>query len=133
MMQTIPQLVSLTAEEIWLMAGACLLMLVDIVTGLLQSWMTRSYQSSKMREGLGHKIVLVLYILLSVIIQAIVQHVGDVGWTVPMVYAVCLYILVMEVSSIVENLASAYPELRQTKLLSFFANSSDRRGEGEGA
>lgn len=55
----------------------------------------------------------------------LMEHVGDVGRTVPMVYAVSLYILVMEVSSIVENLANAYPELKQTKLLSFFANSQD--------
>lgn len=127
----VPELVTLSTEELWLMAGACLLMLIDVATGLLQAWMTHDYQSSKMREGLGHKIVLVLYIVLAVVIQAIVQHVGDVGWTVPMVYAVSLYILVMEVSSIVENLANAYPELKQTKLLSFFANS--QKGEDSDA
>lgn len=132
-MPHLPPLVTLSAEEMWLMAGACLLMLIDVVTGLLQAWMSHGYQSSKMREGLGHKIVLVLYIVLAVVIQAIVQHVGDVGWTVPMVYAVSLYIVVMEVSSIVENLANAYPELKQTKLLSFFANSQSQKEDGNDA
>lgn len=126
-----PAFVTLSEEELWLIAAVGVMVVFDVVTGLVQAWVNRDYQSSKMREGLGHKIVLVLIVALAVVIQGFTQHIGDIGWSIPIVWAVCLYILVMEVSSVVENLAAAYPELRETKLLSYFANTSAKEDENE--
>ena len=41
--------------EAWASGAAVALMVMDIVTGFAGSIITRAFQSSKMREGLGHK------------------------------------------------------------------------------
>ena len=61
---------SLTDPQVWAIGLACVLMLMDIVTGFIGAIIKGNVSSAKMREGLGHKALLLCVILLSIIIEA---------------------------------------------------------------
>lgn len=107
---------------IYLMVGA--FMLLDIVTGLIKSFKARDYTSSVMREGLYHKCGYVLCIMLAVIVDY-AQGYMDLGINIPLIEAVCSYIALNEVGSIIENLALINPELLPDKLKSYFGKLSE--------
>lgn len=116
--------VQLTEPQIWAIGLACALMLMDIVTGFTAAVINGTVSSSKMREGLGHKVLLLCVILLSIIIEVGTQHVVGLGLGGVTVTVVCAYIAVMEVASCMENICSAYPELRDTPLMRIFDHDS---------
>ena len=123
----VSQIPPLTAQEVWAIAGAVVFMGMDMVVGLVGAILRHAFSSTKMREGLGHKAVLLLIVLLAVLVQEFTALVGDLGFSVPVVYVVCVSIIVMEIGSCVENVTEAYPELKETKVLSAF--SSNEEGE----
>ena len=99
---------TLTEQQVWAIAGAAFMMLFD----------------------LAHKMVLLLFIALSLAVEVLSLHVADFGFGGVTVYAVCVFIIVMEVASILENLCRAYPELRDTKLMRIFENEkTQEKGE----
>lgn len=116
--------VQLTEPQIWAISLACALMLMDIVTGFIGAVINGTVSSSKMRKGLGHKTLLLCVILLSIIIEAGTQHVVGLGMGGVTVTVVCAYIAVMEVASCMENVCSAYPELRDTPLMRIFEHNN---------
>ncbi|WP_373575232.1 phage holin family protein [Collinsella aerofaciens] len=116
---------SLTDPQVWAIGLACVLMLMDIVTGFIGAIIKGNVSSAKMREGLGHKALLLCVILLSIIIEAGTQHVVGLGLGGVTVTVVCAYIAVMEVASCMENVCSAYPELRDTPLMRIFKHDAD--------
>lgn len=116
---------SLTDPQVWAIGLACVLMLMDIVTGFIGAIIKGNVSSAKMREGLGHKALLLCVILLSIIIEAGTQHVVGLGMGGVTVTVVCAYIAVMEVASCMENVCSAYPELRDTPLMRIFKHDVD--------
>lgn len=118
-------LVQLTEPQVWAISLACALMLMDIVTGFIGAVIKGTVSSAKMREGLGHKALLLCVILLSIIIEAGTQHVVGLGLGGVTVTVVCAYIAVMEVASCMENVCSAYPELRDTPLMRIFKHDVD--------
>lgn len=118
-------LIQLTEPQVWAISLACALMLMDIVTGFIGAVINGTVSSAKMREGLGHKALLLCVILLSIIIEAGTQHVVGLGLGGVTVTVVCAYIAVMEVASCLENVCSAYPELRDTPLMRIFKHDVD--------
>lgn len=117
-------LIQLTEPQVWAISLACALMLMDIVTGFIGAIIKGNVSSAKMREGLGHKALLLCVILLSIIIEAGTQHVVGFGLGGVTVTVVCAYIAVMEVASCMENVCSAYPELRDTPLMRIFKHDA---------
>jgi len=59
-------------------------------------------------------------------LQVASQHI-DLGYNMPLIPIVCGFIILIEVSSIIENLAEINPEIKGSKLLEFFkvTNSKD--------
>ena len=113
--------------QVWAIGLACVLMLMDFVTGFVGAVVRGDVSSSKMREGLGHKALLLCVIALAVIVEAGAQHVAGLGFGGVTVTVVCAYIAVMEVASCMENVCAAYPELRDTPLMRVFKH--DEGGE----
>lgn len=122
----IPGFIEFTEPEIWAVMGAFLMMVLDVVSGFAGALVQGKVSSTKMREGLGHKAMLVLLIVLAVFVQALSLHIGDMGWSVPLILPVCVYIVVMEVASVVENVTDAYPSLKDSPIVKLFD-----RAEGE--
>lgn len=120
--------VALTEAEAWAMCAALVMMLLDVVSGFVGALVRGDVSSTKMREGLGHKALLVIVMTAAALVQAFSSHV-DMGWTVPLIVPCCVYIVAMEVASVLENVCSAYPELRDTPLMRMFDRASGTGGE----
>ncbi len=85
---------------LWQVLTPFLFMLFDVITGLIQAFINNNPDSKKMRVGLLHKIILILIILMSFIL--------DYSFNLNCISkAVCLYIVVMEIISILENIQKA--------------------------
>lgn len=125
MFQPFPFFIEFTEPELWFIAMALVLSVMDVLTGFIGAAVRGQISSTKMREGLGHKMVLVLMIAMAVLLQGFTTHIGDTGWNVPLIMPVCGYISVMEVASIIENAKKAYPQIADSPLLKIFENSRD--------
>lgn len=72
----------------------------DVVTGYIQAVINKDVDSSKMREGLLHKCLLIIIVILSVV--------SDFAFSLNIISkVVCCYIVLMEITSILENIQSA--------------------------
>ena len=125
----IPGVIEITEVELWAIAAALVMMLFDIVSGFVGAVVRGDVSSTKMREGIGHKAMLILLVVLAIFVQTFTLHIGDMGWTVPLITPVCVYIIVMEVASVTENVVDAYPALKDTPLVKLFERLTDDGGE----
>lgn len=95
--------------------AALLGILFDVISGLLQAIKNGELSSEKMRVGLWHKCGFICLIILGLYVQW-VEGFADVdaylGFDFPSAQAVCLYIIVTEIISIVENLKKLTPEIK---------------------
>lgn len=92
---------SLNFTNIFWQGGATLIFMIgDIVSGVIQAVINKNLDSQKMREGLLRKILLILIVILSFIFQY--------AFNIPAISkVVCIYLIVMEIISIMENLKKA--------------------------
>ena len=84
---------------LWVLAVPCVLMAIDFATGFLNAWARREVQSAKMRAGLAKK--------LGEIAALVATKLCVTGMALPreLMTGVSLYIVLMELVSITENLA----------------------------
>lgn len=120
-------IIHLTDAQTWAMGAAVAFMAMDILTGFIAAAINHTISSSKMREGIGHKALMVCVILVALMVEVASEHVVGLGFGGVTVVAVCAYMVVMEVASIMENVCSAYPELRDTPLMRVFDHGEDGR------
>lgn len=113
-------IIQLAEPEVWALGAAFATMLIDVVVGFSQSLITGSFSSSVMRIGLGHKFITICIMALSVILEAACSHVAGLPFSGVTTVVVSGYVIVMEVGSILENAAKAYPELRDSPLFRLF-------------
>lgn len=113
-------IIQLAEPEVWALGTAFATMLIDVVVGFSQSLITGSFSSSVMRVGLGHKFITICIMALSVILEAACSHVAGLPFSGVTTVVVSGYVIVMEVGSILENAAKAYPELRDSPLFKLF-------------
>ena len=89
---------------IWQIATPLIFSLLDIVTGYIQAIINKNVDSQKMRTGLLHKVLIIIILIASFIIQFAfnIKYISSF---------VCVYIVLMEASSILENLKNAGVDL----------------------
>lgn len=92
---------------------------LDLVTGLIKAFKEKNYTSSIMREGLFHKCGSVLCVAFGVLVDY-AQRFLDLGISVPVATAICVYITLMECGSIVENIGAINPQILPETLKSYF-------------
>lgn len=82
----------------WIMLVPVTLMGVDVLTGIIHAWATGHLKSYKMREGLGRKFGEIMILFIGQLFTA--------GMNFPfyLLSAFSLYIILMEIVSICENL-----------------------------
>ena len=97
---------------------------MDVVTGIAQAAKNKSLDSTKMRDGLYHKIGFMLAVVLAYLCEYSMNWL-DLGFDIPMVGGVCAFICLTEVVSILENIAMLTPELSENAFLSYF-NRGDK-------
>ena len=102
--------------------------LLDFVTGLIKAFATKSYNSSIMREGLFHKTGSIMVIVFGCLVDY-AQTFIDLGVTIPVASSVCIYICLMEIGSIIENLCTINPRIIPIKLQSYFHKLTEGKAE----
>lgn len=92
--------------------GAIILLFIafDIATGLIKSLSTHSYQSSVMRQGLFHKLGEIVCFIFGAVCDIFLPYLG-VKIPVSIAQSICVYIVVMEIGSVVENIGEINPDL----------------------
>lgn len=101
--------------------GLCgALIVLDYVSGIAAAASRGELQSSKMREGLWHKLGEVGAILLAYIVAQEGHYIGLPYQVDLLIPAVIIWISVMEVTSILENLALLNPDIGEKSFTSIF-------------
>ena len=83
---------------------------LDIFTGWIKAFSTGSYNSSVMRKGLWHKLSELLGVGFGYLCDCALPRVG-VTLPVQLSAAIVAYIVVMECTSIIENLGAVSPAI----------------------
>lgn len=85
---------------IWQIATPLIFSLCDVLTGFIQAIINNEVQSKVMREGLLHKSLIIIIVFLS--------FVASLTFNISLISkVVCIYVIVMETMSILENLGKA--------------------------
>lgn len=95
------------------------MIVLDIVFGFAGAIKMKDVQSEKLRNGLWHKAGFVGLITLAFVIQYAAAH-AELGFEMPSVMAVCVYVIVTEAVSVFENLCVLNPNLVDSPLGAIF-------------
>ena len=87
----------------------------DIITGFVKALYKDGLNSTVLRNGLFHKVSEILTVFGGGLLDYSMQFV-DIGISVPVLKFVSVYVITMELISIIENLSEINPKL--TKLFS---------------
>lgn len=95
----------------WQILTPLIFSIADVITGFIQAVINKDVDSAVMRTGLLHKVLITLIVLLSFI--------ADLTFSLSFISKiVCIYVIIMETTSILENIKKAGIEVGQlTKIL----------------
>lgn len=115
--------------ELYVTLVVMLFIILDFVTGIIKAAIKSELSSTKMREGLMHKISFILALILGWLCEWSMPILGlpDVFEAVYM--GVGVYISCTEIVSILENLGEINPELKTSKFLSLFGENEEANKE----
>lgn len=104
----------------WQIMAPIIFSLADIVTGFIQAVINNDVKTYVMREGLLHKVLIILIVLLS--------FVADVTFSLHIISkVVCIYVILMETLSVCENLTKAGIDLKYlTKILNIEGKEEEK-------
>lgn len=111
----------MTESQSWSIVLACIMMVADIVVGFVGAAIRHDISSTKMREGISHKVMMLALIVVAYVLSVGLTHVSGIQFEVPSTEVVCWYTIVMELASIIENIAMAWPEFSDSKLFRYFS------------
>lgn len=97
----------------------CCFIVFDVVSGLIQAIANKELESTKMKQGLWHKCGFLLAIAFGMLCEYAMFYV-DLGFTIPIMNSVCIFVIATELVSILENLAKLSPELASSKFMDIF-------------
>ena len=97
---------------------------LDMLTGLVKAFKEKSYTSTIMREGLFHKCGSVLAVVFGLLVDY-AQTFVDLGVKIPVAFAFCTYIILMECGSIIENVGKINPEIIPAKIKPYFSKLAE--------
>lgn len=97
-------------DAIMLPLLTCLFIAFDSVSGNIAAVANHIWKSSIMRKGLYHKFGSIILVALAYLIDY-AQKFVDLGFQVPIAAGVCVYIILMELGSIIENIGKINPDL----------------------
>lgn len=104
--------------------------IVDYITGVTNAVMHGKLSSTKMREGLGHKFAYLCVFFVAWFIDFEMGHI-DIGFHTALTPLITVGIVLIELSSIIENIGKINPELAQAKFMKIFTDHN-REDENNG-
>lgn len=103
---------------------------LDYITGVINAVMHGKLSSTKMREGLGHKFAYLCTFFVAWFIDFEMGHI-DIGFHAALMPLVTGSIVLIELSSIIENIGKINPELKNAPFMQIFAQSTNSKHEKE--
>lgn len=104
--------------------------ITDYVTGVIGAIMHGNLSSTKMREGLGHKFAYLCVFFIAWFIDFEMKHI-DIGFHSALTPIVTIGIVLIELSSIIENIGKINPDLAQAEFMSIFNQTSNNPNHKE--
>jgi toxin secretion/phage lysis holin len=98
---------------------------VDYITGVINAVMHGKLSSTKMREGLGHKFAYLCTFFIAWFIDFEMGHI-DIGFHTALTPLVTVGIVLIELSSIVENIGKINPELTNAPFMDIFSQNNNQ-------
>lgn len=129
MLEPLPPLPGLTAATEWAVIFGLVFMGLDFLVGVVGACIRHDFQSSKVREGLGHKAMIVLVIVLAIALEQASGVIGGLNFDVPITVPVCVLVIVMEVGSILETVKDTYPDIENSGIFKLFERTEDNDGD----
>lgn len=110
--------------------SACVMIVVDVVTGLIKAGSKGEITSSTMRSGMWHKAAELMLLVIALLAGSVKCFWQSAPFELDGVYvAVCVYCLTMELISSIENICAVNPELAASKIFNIF--NIDRSDEAD--
>lgn len=103
--------------------------IMDYITGTIGAIMHRNLSSAKMREGLGHKFTYLCVFFIAWFIDFEMKHI-DIGFHSVLTPIVTIGIVLIELSSITENIGKINPELAQAEFMKVFTDYNKEHNNG---
>lgn len=97
--------------NIWIIGVTCAFMLADIVSGFIRAWHDNDLQSRALRNGLFHKAAFLGLIGVAQLTELAADKMPEIELNVPIVGAICAYIVLTELVSVLENLRDINPDI----------------------
>ena len=116
------------SDNMWCFLFVFAFVVFDYVTGVLKAIAAGTLSSSVMRSGLMHKFAYLLVLTLAELIELCGAH-FDLGFALPVVSLCSGFIVLIEITSILENLVIINPELKNSKILQILTPKSDGKDD----
>lgn len=120
----------ITNDIMWYSIAVVAFIFTDYITGVVNAAMHSKINSSKMREGLGHKFAYCVLVFVAYIIDAI-QLNSSLNLPFELFPIVSLGIIAIELTSIIENVCEINPELKEAKFMDVFEKNNKNNKEKE--
>lgn len=104
--------------------------ITDYVTGVVNAVIHGKLSSTKMREGLGHKFTYLCVFFVAWFIDFEMEHI-DLGFHSALTPLVTVGIVLIELSSIIENIGKINPELRNAPFMNLFSQNNNQPNHKE--
>ena len=88
-----------------------LFIILDVISGVAAAYARREIESPKLRQGLWHKVGYVFVLFSSIVVEWAMNNGMDLGFNLPLVMPICVWISLMEIVSTLENSAKINPDL----------------------
>ena len=87
--------------------------LLDVVSGVASAYYRKEISSQKLRTGLWHKLGYFFVIFCAIVIEWTMTKGLDLGFSLPLVVPICIWVSLMEIVSTLENAAQINPDLEK--------------------
>lgn len=102
----------------------------DYITGVVGAIMHGNLSSTKMRKGLGNKFAYLCVFFIAWFIDFEMKHI-DIGFHSALTPIVTIGIVLIELSSIIENLGKINPKLTQAEFMKVFTDYNKENNNGD--
>ncbi len=92
-----------------------LFIVLDFITGIVMAIKNNTFNSSIMRDGLFNKFGEIVIVAVAFLIDYGQKYL-DMGFSVPVLESICVYIILMEIGSILENVSRINKRLVPKKI-----------------
>ena len=105
-------------------AVAFAFIVLDFITGIVYALSKKQFKSSVMREGLWHKLASIIGIVIGIGLDY-AQSIADLGFSIPAMNSICVYIILMECGSIIENIGKINSKILPKSITSLFKSLNE--------